>query len=84
MCIRDRFLYSVPWLAVFMSFAVEKSSDSYPEALITLIFALFGCGFICIGVYLSMYGGGGGVFVLMAIGLVHLQMCFYLLVCGLL
>ena len=53
------FLYSVSWFAVCMSLAVERSSDSYPEALIILIFAWFGCGFICIGVYLSMYCGGG-------------------------
>ena len=59
-------LYSVSWIAVCMSFAVERSSDSYPEALITLIFACFRWGFICIGVYLSMYLGGE-VFVLMAV-----------------
>ena len=51
-------LYSVSWFAVCMSFAVERSSDSYPEALITLIFACFGWGFICIWVYLSLYWGG--------------------------
>ena len=50
-----KFLYSWSWFAVCMSFAVERSSDSYPEALMTLIFACFGCGFTCIGVYLSMY-----------------------------
>ena len=76
-------LYSVSWFAVCMSFAVERSSDSYPEDLITLIFACFGWGFICIGVYLSMHWGGWCLF-LMAVGLVHLQVCFGLLVCVLL
>ena len=50
-----KFLYSWSWFAVCMSFAVERSRDSYLEALMTLIFACFGCGFTCIGVYLSMY-----------------------------
>ena len=53
-----RFLYSGSLVAVSMSLAVERSKDSCPEALITLIFACFGWGFACIGVYLSMYGGG--------------------------
>ena len=51
-------LYSGSSLAVCMSFAVGMSSVSYPEALMTLIFACFGWGFSCIGVYLSMYCGG--------------------------
>ena len=53
-----KFLYSGSLFAVCMSFAVERSKDSCPEALIPLNFACFGCGFTCIGVYLSMYGGG--------------------------
>ena len=35
-------LYYVSWLAVCMSFAVGRSSVSYPEALMTLTFACFG------------------------------------------
>ena len=51
-------LYSVSWLAVCMSFAVEMLSVSYPEALMTLTFACFGWGFSCMGVCLSMCCGG--------------------------
>ena len=53
-----KFLYSLSWFAVCISFAVERSRVSCPEALMTLIFACFGCGFTCIGVYLFMYGHG--------------------------
>ena len=53
-----RLLFSGSLAAACMSLAVERSKDSCPEALMTLIFACFGCGFTCIGVYLSMYGGG--------------------------
>ena len=49
-----RFLYSGYLAAACMSLAVERSRDSCPEALMTFIFACFGCGFTCICVYLSM------------------------------
>ena len=49
-----KFLYSWSWFAVFMNFAVERSRDSCPEALMTLIFAclgvvllVLGCIFLC-------------------------------------
>ena len=49
-----RFLYSGSLAAACMSIAVERSRDSFPEALITLIFACFGgvllvfvCPFLC-------------------------------------
>ena len=51
-------LYSGSLLAACMTLAVERSRVSCPDALMTLIFACFGWGLTCIGVYLSMYCGG--------------------------
>ena len=51
-------LYSSSVLAACIIFAVERSSVSWPAALLTLIFACFGCGFTRTCVYLSMYCGG--------------------------
>ena len=48
-----KFLYSGSDAAAYISFAVERSRVSCPEALMTLIFACCGWGLICIFVYLS-------------------------------